>query len=42
MSCTQAELAVVVMMPEPLLAPFLEESIEENMVSSAVSELIKS
>ena len=33
MSCTQAVLAVVVMMLEPLLAPFLEESIEEEMVS---------
>ena len=36
MSCTQAELAVVVMMPEPLLVPFPEGSIEEDMVSSAV------
>jgi len=33
MSCTQAVLAVVVMMLEPLLAPFPEESIEEEMVS---------
>src|SRR5882672_11263758 len=33
MSCTQAELAVVVMMPEPFLAPFPEESIAEEMVS---------
>src|SRR5882672_4907245 len=33
MGCTQAELAVVVMMPEPLLAPFPEELIEEEMVS---------
>ena len=40
MSCTQAELVVVVMTLEPLLAPFPEESIEENLVSSAVSELV--
>src|SRR5882672_7872552 len=33
MSCTQAELAVVVMTLEPFLVPFPEESIAEDMVS---------
>jgi len=33
MNSTQAQLAVVVMTPEPLLAPFPEESVAEEMVS---------